>query len=242
MSGGIAHAFNGSDVQAQAFVQMGFKLGFGGAVTFERALQLRRLAQSLPLDALVMETDAPDIAPHWLYATAAQRGAGQAQGRNEPCELPRMGAVVAQLRGMSVEALELAAREVEGEAVEAIFHLVPEGGAAEGLDFEELEERADAAGAIRAELAVILRLHFAAVDLFDVAARFHPFGARAGEAGVDVDGGVGIGVDAARIVDGDGRFIGGRVHRDFAERDADVGMRAAGCVDFARADERASCD
>ncbi|MEN9466104.1 MAG: hypothetical protein RL081_105 [Pseudomonadota bacterium] len=105
---GIAHAFNGSDVQAQAFVQMGFKLGFGGAVTFERALQLRRLAQSLPLDALVMETDAPDIAPHWLYATAAQRGAGQAQGRNEPCELPRMGAVVAQLRGMPVDALAVA--------------------------------------------------------------------------------------------------------------------------------------
>ncbi len=105
---GIAHAFNGSDVQAQVFVQMGFKLGFGGAVTFERALQLRRLAQRLPLDALVMETDAPDIAPHWLYATAAQRGAGQAQGRNEPSELPRMGEVVAQLRGMPVDALAVA--------------------------------------------------------------------------------------------------------------------------------------
>jgi TatD DNase family protein len=102
---GIAHAFNGSEVQAQAFVALGFKLGFGGAVTFERALQLRRLATSLPLDALVMETDAPDIAPHWLYATAAQREAGLPQGRNTPGELPRIAAVIAELRGMPLEAL-----------------------------------------------------------------------------------------------------------------------------------------
>lgn len=61
--GGIAHAFNGSLQQARAFIAMGFKLGFGGAVTYERALQLRRLAAELPLDALVLETDAPDIPP-----------------------------------------------------------------------------------------------------------------------------------------------------------------------------------
>lgn len=102
---GIAHAFNGSAVQAQEFLKQGLKLGFGGAVTYERALQLRRLAQSLPLDALVMETDAPDIAPHWLYATAAQRLGGVPQERNTPCELPRIGEVLAQLRGMPLEAL-----------------------------------------------------------------------------------------------------------------------------------------
>jgi TatD DNase family protein len=105
---GIAHAFNGSEVQAQAFIDMGFALGFGGAVTYERALQLRRLAASLPLSAIVMETDAPDIPPHWLYQTAAQRAVGLPQGRNEPGELPRIAAVVAQLRGISVEALALA--------------------------------------------------------------------------------------------------------------------------------------
>lgn len=102
---GIAHAFNGSEQQAQACIEIGLKLGFGGAVTFERALQLRRLAATLPMDALVMETDAPDIQPHWLYRTQAQRDAGQAQGRNEPGELPRIAEVVAGLRGMSVEAL-----------------------------------------------------------------------------------------------------------------------------------------
>ncbi|MBY0466316.1 MAG: TatD family hydrolase, partial [Burkholderiales bacterium] len=73
---GIAHAFNGSQAQADAFVALGFKLGFGGAVTFDAARQLRHLAATLPADALVLETDAPDIPPQWLYATAAQRAAG----------------------------------------------------------------------------------------------------------------------------------------------------------------------
>ena len=105
---GIAHAFNGSAQQAQAFIGLGFKLGFGGAVTYERALQLRRLAAELPLEALVLETDAPDIPPHWLYVTAEQRAAGMARRPNEPGELPRIGAVVVALRGMSEEALALA--------------------------------------------------------------------------------------------------------------------------------------
>ena len=103
--GGIAHAFNGSEQQARAFLDLGFKLGFGGALTFERALQLRRLAASLPLDAIVLETDAPDMPPHWLYATAQQRALGQPQGLNTPAELPRIGAVLAGLRGMDVAAL-----------------------------------------------------------------------------------------------------------------------------------------
>ncbi|WPG38930.1 TatD family hydrolase [Variovorax sp. EBFNA2] len=102
---GIAHAFNGSEQQAQACIEIGLKLGFGGAVTFERALQLRRLATTLPMDALVMETDAPDIQPHWLYRTQAQRDAGEAQGRNEPGELPRIAEVVAQLRGIDIDSL-----------------------------------------------------------------------------------------------------------------------------------------
>lgn len=100
--GGIAHAFNGSAQQALAFVGLGFKLGFGGAMTHERALQIRRLAATLPQDALVLETDAPDIPPQWLYRSAAQRSHGQAQARNEPAELPRIAATLAQLRGWSL--------------------------------------------------------------------------------------------------------------------------------------------
>jgi TatD DNase family protein len=90
--GGIAHAFNGSFQQAQTFIALGFKLGFGGAMTYTRALQIRRLASELPLEAIVLETDAPDISPSWLHPQ-----------RNSPEELPRIGAVLAGLRGMPAE-------------------------------------------------------------------------------------------------------------------------------------------
>ena len=63
LPGGIAHAFNGSAQQAAQFAERGFRLGFGGAMTFERALQIRQLAQSLPDHVPVLETDAPDIPP-----------------------------------------------------------------------------------------------------------------------------------------------------------------------------------
>ena len=102
VSGGIAHAFNGSRVQAQQFLERGFRLGFGGAVTFERALQIRALAAGLPDSAPVLETDAPDMPPQWLYRPAEARARGE-RSRNEPAELPRIAAVLAQLRGWSVE-------------------------------------------------------------------------------------------------------------------------------------------
>ena len=108
MVGGIAHAFNGSAQQGQAFIDLGFKLGFGGALTYDRALKLRELAATLPLSSIVMETDAPDIPPHWLYTTAEQRAAGQKQGRNTSAELPRIAAEVAALRGMALADLQQA--------------------------------------------------------------------------------------------------------------------------------------
>jgi TatD DNase family protein len=87
---------------------MGFALGFGGTLTYERSLQLRRLACELPLSALVLETDAPDIPPQWLYQTAEQRALGAAQGRNNPAELPRIAQVLAGLRGVSLTDLAAA--------------------------------------------------------------------------------------------------------------------------------------
>ena len=90
--GGIAHAFNGSREQAQVFIKLGFKLGFGGTLTHPRARRIRELAATLPMDALVLETDAPDIPPAWL--------AGR---RNSPAELPRIAAALAELRGLPVE-------------------------------------------------------------------------------------------------------------------------------------------
>ena len=99
-AGGIAHAFNGSAQQAATFIDLGLRLGFGGAMTFTRALQIRRLAQTMPLSALVLETDAPDIAPAWLQPA-----------RNSPEQLPRIGAVLAQLRGLTPAALANATSE-----------------------------------------------------------------------------------------------------------------------------------
>jgi len=65
----------------------------------------------------VMETDAPDIPPHWLYAMAAERAAGRSQGVNTPAELPRIGQVVADLRGVPADAL---ARATSANALVAL--------------------------------------------------------------------------------------------------------------------------
>jgi len=59
--GGIVHAFSGSRQQADQYIELGFKLGFGGSLTYERAKKIRRLATELPLTAMVLETDAPDM-------------------------------------------------------------------------------------------------------------------------------------------------------------------------------------
>ena len=90
--GGIAHAFNGSRQQADEFIKLGFKLGFGGSMTYSGSTRIRQLAASLPLESIVLETDAPDMAPAWL--------AGR---RNAPAELIRIAAVLAELRELSPE-------------------------------------------------------------------------------------------------------------------------------------------
>lgn len=91
--GGIAHAFNGSRQQAEAFIKLGFKLGFGGTMTYPRATRLRELAATLPLDSIVLETDAPDIPPEFL-----------ARGEpNKPEYVPRIAETLATLRGMPLE-------------------------------------------------------------------------------------------------------------------------------------------
>ena len=97
---GIAHAFNGSFQQAEQFIELGFKLGFGGAATYQRALQIRRLLAELPIESIVTETDAPDIPPAWL------REEGVAF--NEPAFLPRIGRELASIRGLSDDEFALA--------------------------------------------------------------------------------------------------------------------------------------
>ena len=109
ISSGIAHAFNGSFQQAEQFIELGFKLGFGGAATYERALQIRRLLKELPLDSIVTETDSPDIPPAWL------REEGIAF--NEPAFVERIARELAVIRG--VDDSEFASA-VWGNAMQAL--------------------------------------------------------------------------------------------------------------------------
>ena len=95
--GGIAHAFNGSRQQAEEFIRLGFKLGFGGAMTYPGSTRIRGLASTLPIDAIVLETDAPDMPPCWL-----------AGGRNAPAELGRIASVLAELRDLSSQEVQVA--------------------------------------------------------------------------------------------------------------------------------------
>lgn len=62
VKGGIVHAFSGSEQQAERYIEMGFKLGFGGTMTYEKSRRIHKLAVNLPLESIVLETDAPDMA------------------------------------------------------------------------------------------------------------------------------------------------------------------------------------
>lgn len=103
--GGIAHAFNGSFQQAKQFMALGFALGMGGAMTFTRALQIRRLAAQVPLEWLVLETDAPDIAPAWLGLPRVAGASASVPARNEPAEVARIAQVLADLRNWPYDSL-----------------------------------------------------------------------------------------------------------------------------------------
>jgi len=136
---GIAHAFVGSRQQAEECLGLGLKLGLGGAMTFERATRLRELATRLPLESFVLETDAPDIPPSWLYQTRGAREAGSPQGRNEPAEVPRIAQVLAELRGLTVEVVADATTRNALAAVPRLAALMP----ARDAGLAELSDAAD---------------------------------------------------------------------------------------------------
>jgi TatD DNase family protein len=115
VAGGIAHAFNGSEDQAQRLLGRGLRLGFGGAMTYLGSLRIRQLASSLAADAWVLETDAPDIPPQW------RREAGTSL-RNEPGDLPAIAEVAAGLRGATLA--EIAATN-RSNAIAALPRLAP---------------------------------------------------------------------------------------------------------------------
>ena len=105
--GGIVHAFAGSREEAREYIKLGFKLGLGGAATWPQALRLRKVIVDLPLDAIVLETDSPDMAPA-MYPNQ----------RNSPEHLPDICQALAEVMGISPERLAEAttanARELFG--------------------------------------------------------------------------------------------------------------------------------
>lgn len=104
VKGGIAHAFNGSLQQAETFIKLGFKLGFGGAMTYPRALKIRALVKNLPLDAIVLETDAPDMPPAWL----------EKKERNTPESILKIAETLAALRRIPVsQIIEITQKNAE---------------------------------------------------------------------------------------------------------------------------------
>ncbi|MEY2776731.1 MAG: TatD DNase family protein [Pseudomonadota bacterium] len=111
---GIAHAFNGSLDQAKAYRRQGIHLGLGGAMTFTRASRIRALAQQMPLEAFVLETDSPDIPPAWLAA-------GE---ENTPVEVRGVAQCLAELRGLAIHAVEEATTQAACEAIPALTPLL----------------------------------------------------------------------------------------------------------------------
>jgi TatD DNase family protein len=101
LCGGISHAFSGSRQQADEFIKLGFKLGFGGEMTYTRASRIRELAATLPLASIVLETDAPDIPPEFI-----ERGQP-----NKPEYLLRFAQILADLRGITLQEVTLATTE-----------------------------------------------------------------------------------------------------------------------------------
>lgn len=96
VKGGIIHAFNGSLDQAYRLAEYGFKFGFGGTVTYERARHIRTLLHALPIETIVLETDAPDMPPAFLPSEA-----GKAR-RHSPEYLPKIASVCAQIKGLDL--------------------------------------------------------------------------------------------------------------------------------------------
>lgn len=91
---GVVHSFSGSEEQARQLFALGFCIGIGGPVTYERAKRIRRVVATMPLEFLLLETDAPD-----------QPGAGHRGERNEPALLVEVVNTVAGIRDASPEAI-----------------------------------------------------------------------------------------------------------------------------------------
>lgn len=102
---GVMHCYSGSLEMARKCLELGFLISFSGMITFPKAQDLRDIAQQMPLDRLLIETDSPYLAP------VPHRGK-----RNEPSFLVETAGVLARLKGISIE-------ELARHTVENYFHL-----------------------------------------------------------------------------------------------------------------------
>lgn len=90
--GGIIHAFSGSLQQGEALIKLGFKLGIGGAISHSRAIKLRKTLTQLPMESLVLETDAPDMLPAFMKGE-----------RNSPAGILMMAQIIATIKQYSLQ-------------------------------------------------------------------------------------------------------------------------------------------
>lgn len=111
---GVVHAFNGSIEQARRILSMGYKLGFGGSITFGGSKRIRRLLSELPADAFVLETDAPDM-------PSSQR-ISSPDSRTHIADIASYATIAAELRGCSRNLLCLQSKKNAYEAFPALMH------------------------------------------------------------------------------------------------------------------------
>jgi TatD DNase family protein len=107
---GVLHSYSGSEEQALRLIELGFKMSFGGPVTFPRASRLRKLVSRLPLEAILLETDSPD-----------QPDSSHRNQRNEPAYLPLILQEISSLRQEPPELVE----ETTSDNTKALFGIAP---------------------------------------------------------------------------------------------------------------------
>ena len=94
---GVIHSYNGSLQQAEQLIDLGYLLSFGGAITYDRATRLKKIVQALPLESIMVETDAPDQPPQ-----------SKVSERNEPAQLNEIVVTIASIKNISPEAVAIA--------------------------------------------------------------------------------------------------------------------------------------
>ncbi|MFP5429719.1 MAG: TatD family hydrolase [Gammaproteobacteria bacterium] len=103
--GGIVHAYSGGIEEAKRYVRLGFRLGIGGSLTYDQSKRLKAVVTEMPLDTMVLETDAPDMIPQ------PHRLPGPGRTRNSPEYLPSVAHAMSALKGIPLEEVLSVARQ-----------------------------------------------------------------------------------------------------------------------------------